>query len=476
MMSGLDDNKQAGLRQRFDDLAPDRGFWKNKNRYYYREQDRFLKFLIPEGASVLELGCGTGESLNAVKPGYGVGVDFSAGMLDIARKQFPHLHFRQENIEQLQFRGETFDFIILVDVIGHLLDVEEAFNRLRPFCKATTRVIISYYNFFWEPVLKAAEKLGLKMPEGIQNWLSPEDISGLLSLADLEVVKSEYRFLMPARIPLVSNLVNRHLASLPLVRNLCLCRYFVARPLKLRERNHYAVTILIPCRNEKDNIEPAVRRIPGFGQSQEIIFVEGHSSDGTAAEIRRVSEQYPQKNISLLFQDGQGKGDAVRKGFDAAAGDVLMILDADLTVPPEDLPRFYKALVNDHGEFINGCRLVYPMEKEAMRFANLLGNKFFSMAFTWILNQRFKDTLCGTKVLYRTDYERIKKDRGYFGELDPFGDFDLIFGAVKQNLKIIEIPIRYRERTYNTTNIKRFRHGWLLLKMTARAYLKIKAV
>ena len=223
-------------------------------------------------------------------------------------------------------------------------------------------------------------------------------------------------------------------------------------------------------------MEPAIQRIPPFGKHQEIIFVDGHSTDGTPEEIKRVIQGYPDKDIKFFVQDGRGKGDAVRKGFAAAGGDILMILDADLTMPPEDLPKFYRAIAEDQGEFINGCRLVYPMEKQAMRFLNLLGNKFFSMMFTWILNQRFKDTLCGTKVLFRKDYKKIQANRSYFGDFDPFGDFDLIFGAVKQNLKVVEVPIRYRERTYGSTNISRFRHGWLLLKMTVFAYRKFKAI
>jgi glycosyltransferase involved in cell wall biosynthesis len=196
--------------------------------------------------------------------------------------------------------------------------------------------------------------------------------------------------------------------------------------------------------------------------------------DGTQEEINRIIAAYPEKDIRLILQDGQGKGDAVRKGFSAAKGDILMILDADLTVPPEDLPKFYRALAENHGEFINGCRLVYPMEKQAMRFLNYIGNKFFSIMFTWILNQRFKDTLCGTKALLKKDYEKIQANRSFFGNFDPFGDFDLIFGAVKQNLKVVEVPIRYRERTYGRTNINRFRHGILLMKMTIFAYKKMR--
>lgn len=475
-MSNLDDKKKEELKKHFNTLAKKREYWKHRNRYYYNDQYRYLRFLVPEGISVLELGCGTGDLLNAVMPKYGMGIDFSPEMIRIAQAKYPNLHFREADIENLNFWGEKFDIIIMVDLIGHLFDVEETFNTLRPFCKSTTRIIISYYNFFWEPILKCGEKLDFKMLEGYQNWLSSDDIHNLLTLADLQVVKSERRFLIPKRIPIISNFINRYIASLPILRNLCLCQYFVARPLYLREERNYSVTIVIPCKNEKENIKAAIERIPEFGKSQEIIFIEGHSSDGTSDEIQRVIDMGTGKDIKLLFQSGYGKGDAVRKGFDAAKGDILMILDADLTVPPEDLPKFYNALLKDKGEFINGCRLVYPMEEQAMRFLNLLGNKFFSMAFTWILNQRFKDTLCGTKALFRNDYEKIKGDRLYFGALDPFGDFDLIFGAIKQNLKIIEVPIRYRERTYNTTNIKRFHHGWILLKMTLIAYRKIKAI
>jgi glycosyltransferase involved in cell wall biosynthesis len=312
------------------------------------------------------------------------------------------------------------------------------------------------------------------MPQHHQNWLSTDDICNLLSLAHFQVVKTDVRLLIPKKIPWFSNFINKYFASLPIFRKLCLCQYIVARPIKHKDKEEFSTTILIPCKNERGNIEPAIRRIPNFGKHQEIIFVDGHSTDGTQEEIKKRIRTHPDKDIKLVIQSGNGKGDAVRQGFDAAGGEILMILDADLTVPPEDLPKFYTALVEDHGEFINGCRLVYPMERQAMRFLNYLGNKFFSMMFTWILNQRFKDTLCGTKALFKKDYDKIQADRSYFGDFDPFGDFDLIFGAVKQNLKVVEVPIRYQERTYGTTNIRRFRHGWLLMKMTIFAYNKIK--
>jgi len=472
----LDDERKQELINRFNRLADQRETWIKKNRYYYDDQGRYYRFLVSEGLSVLELGCGTGDLLHAVNPGRGVGVDFSGEMIKRAGERYPGLEFREADIESLKPWGETFDVLILADVVGHLQDIEETFRSLRAFCHSETRIIVSYYSFLWEPVLKVGEWLGQKMPQQHQNWLSTEDISNLLHLAGYEEVKTEYRLLIPKRIPWFSDFINRFIAPIPGIRRLCLCRYIVARPSGLREKKEFSTTVLIPCRNEKGNVEAAITRLPSFGEHQEIIFVEGGSTDGTREEIQRMIEKYPEKDIKLAIQEGRGKGNAVRGGFSFAKGDILMILDGDLTVPPEDLPKFYRALAGDVGEFINGCRLVYPMDKQAMRILNLLGNKFFSFMFTWILNQRFKDTLCGTKALFRKDYERIQANRRYFGDFDPFGDFDLIFGASKLNLKVAEVPIRYRERTYGSTNISRFRHGWLLLRMTMFAFRKIKAV
>ena len=470
-----DEKKKAAIRERFDQLAEDREYWQRKGSYYYQDQQRYYRFLIPEGLRVLEVGCGLGDLLAAVKPARGLGIDLSEAMVAAAARRHPSLEFCVGDVETLDV-SETFDVIILADVLGHCLDVESMFKRLRSVCTPKTRIVISYYNFLWEPVVRFAETCGLKMPQQEQSWLSPEDIDNLLHLADFEVVKVEQRLLLPKYVPLLSALLNGFLAFLPGLNRLCLSQYVVARMRGPRQADGYSTTVVIPCRNERGNIESAIRRIPSFGRHQEIIFVDGHSTDGTPDEITRVMELFPDHDIKLLVQDGKGKGDAVRKGFAQATGDILMILDADLTMPPEDLPKFYDALACGKGEFINGCRLVYPLESEAMRFLNLLGNKFFSMAFSWLLNQRIKDTLCGTKVLFRTDYERIAKNRGYFGDFDPFGDFDLLFGASKLNLKMIEVPIRYQDRTYGTTNIRRFAHGWLLLKMTIYGFFRLKAV
>ena len=453
-----------------------RGKWRRRAAYYHQEIERYLRFLIPAGSSVLEIGCGTGELLAALEPSRGVGVDISPRMVEQARRNFPALDFRVDDMEDLQIR-EKFDYVLVVDTIGHVDDIQLAFSQLHKVCRPETRVIVVYYNYLWAPVLKFAEFAGLRMRQALQHWLPLGDIANLLYLNDFEVIRKGYKVLMPIRIPLFSTFCNRFLANMPIFWKLSINEVLVAKPMAVRkDPSQVSCSIVIPCRNEQGNIENAIRRTPDMGRATEIIFVEGHSSDGTLAECYRVQEAYPDRDITVLVQDGKGKGDAVRKGFAAARHDVLMILDADLTVPPEDLPKFFDAIASGKGEFINGSRLVYRMEKQAMRFLNILGNKFFSRAFTYLFEQRIRDTLCGTKVLWKSDYEKIIAGRSYFGEFDPFGDFDLLFGAVKLNLKIVEIPIRYRERSYGTTQISRFRHGLLLLKMVFFALGKIKFI
>lgn len=460
-----------------DGQAHDSDRWRAKNRYYYESLERIVRFHVPPGATVLEIGCASGDLLAALSPARGVGVDISPRMIERARAKYPHLTFLAGDAEQLPV-SEPFDYVILSDLIGYLEDVQRAFEQIRKVSHPRTRVIVTYYNYLWEPVLRAGDRLGMKRPQPDQNWLALADIQNLLSLAGFQTIHMGYKILLPVRIPLLSALCNRVFANLPLLRKLCLVQLIVARPAPVAvPEETLSCSVIIPARNERGNIAQAVARTPAMGRHTEIIFVEGNSSDGTEAEIERVIAENPGRDIKLVRQgSGVGKGDAVRKGFAAATGDVLMILDADLTVPPEELPKFFRALASGRGEFINGSRLVYPMEKQAMRFLNTLGNKFFSLLFTWLLDQRFKDTLCGTKVLYRADYERIAAGRSYFGEFDPFGDFDLIFGAAKLDLKIVEVPIRYRERKYGTTQISRFRHGWLLLRMCLFAMRRIKFV
>jgi ubiquinone/menaquinone biosynthesis C-methylase UbiE len=470
--------RKAAIRELADKLATTREAWIKRNTYYYDQDYRYMRFLVPEGLRVLDLGCGTGRLLSELKPSRGLGIDFSPQMINIAGKLQPQLEFLVGDIEDpkvLSNINEPFDVILLSDTIGSLEDCQATLTNLYRLCNRDTRIIIAYYSGMWQPILRIGELLKIKMPQKLQNWLSTEDIVNLLSLADFQVVKREWRQLLPRRLFGIGTLINRYIAPLPVIRRACLRNYIVARPSYGAIKTPKSTTILIPCRNERDNIEASIRRIPKFCEDIEIIFVEGHSSDGTLEEIRRVIDAYPEYDIKLLVQDEKGKADAVCKGFSKARGEILMILDADLTMPPEALPKFYKAIMSGKGEFINGSRLVYPLEKNSMRFLNLLANQMFAWLFSWLLNQRVTDTLCGTKVLSRHHYQQIMKNRSYFGDFDPFGDFDLIFGAARLNLKTVEIPIKYAARTYGETQISRFRHGWLLLRMVVFAFHKLKA-
>ncbi len=442
---------------------------------YHRRLKEVYGLIISPGLSVLEIGCGLGDLLASVAPANGVGVDFSSAMIAQARLRHPELTFIESDAHDLILSGQ-FDMVIISDLVNDSWDVQKVLEQIRPLCKPDTRLILNFYSRVYQPALNLASTLGLAKRLLPQNWLTSEDTKNLLYLAGFEVIRQQREILFTLPIPLIRDLFNKILVKIWPFGPFAWTNVLVARPLPIKDTQNPSVSIIIPARNEAGNIEAAFQRIPNMGEHTEIIFVEGHSKDDTYATIEQAIKDHPEWDAKLFRQSGKGKADAVRLGFEKASGDILMILDADLTVRPEELPRFYEALVSGKGDFINGVRLVYPMQEQAMRFLNLLGNKFFSMAFSWLLGQSIKDTLCGTKVLRKRHYERIVANRAYFGEFDPFGDYDLIFGAAKQNLKIIDLPIRYQDRTYGTTNIDRWRHGLLLFRMLAVAAFRLKFI
>ena len=449
--------------------------WRRQNQYYYDWLEKIYRFVVRPNSRVLHVGCECGDLLSAVKPAYGVGIDDNEQSIELAKKRFPHLNFIAVDPHDFDL-DEKFDYVLICNSLGDWRDIQRVLERIHPLTDENTRIVITYYNYLWEWVLRMGSAMGMRKPHRNQNWLPTQDISNLLTLGNFDVIRDDSFMLLPKRIWLVSSIFNYFISLLPGLRLLNLVNLIIARPLpKPKTDADLSISVIVPCRNERGNIEDAIKRIPDMGRETEIIFVDGNSTDGTADEIQNQIEKYTKRKIRLIHQgSGRGKGDAVRKGFAAATGDVLVIQDADLTAPPEDLSKFFAALRDGKGEYINGSRLVYPMEKQAMRFLNLLANKFFGMLFSWLLGQRFRDTLCGTKMLRKSDYEIIADNRSYFGDFDPFGDFDLIFGAVKQNLKVIEVPVGYLARTYGSTNISRFRHGWLLFKMSWIAFKKIK--
>ncbi|CAA9279713.1 MAG: Glycosyltransferase [uncultured Chloroflexi bacterium] len=517
----------------FDRYATGRPAWRARNHFYYAEIERLARQTIPPGARVLELGCGVGDLLAAVQPSFGVGLDVSEGMLRQARLRHPQLQFLRADAHEPPVRG-TFDYVICSDLLGHLEDIQLVLEVLHRVCTPQTRIVITYWNFAWQVALTAAERLGLKMPQGAQNWLGMADVDNVLLLTDYATLARDTRLLLPRPVPVLGPLFNQWLIRLPFLRLMGLTTHWVVQPQQPPRAEALSCSVIVPCRNEEDNIAACLDRMPDLGTHTEVIFVDGASTDRTRERILEQIERYRgRRDIKLIDQvpdpngpappeiapfaattgwrpaesapgsgvlpsgqsalsigrpsptahvpaDGEvrmlrlGKGDAVRKGFAAAGGDVLFILDSDLTVPPEELPKFLTPIATRKAGFVNGTRLVYPMEDEAMMFHRLLGNKFFSVLFTWLLGQTIKDTLCGTKVMRKRDYDRLAANRGYFGDFDPFGDFDLLFGAARLGLRIVEVPVRYRARTSGYSKVRVVEHAPLLFKMSFVGFRRLK--
>jgi hypothetical protein len=366
--------------------------------------------------------------------------------------------------------------VLLNGTINHHFDIQGLFQQIAPRLSRTSRILIVTYNPYLSWLYLLANRLGIRRGDIPTTFVTRVDLENIARLAGYSIVRTRLAVYSPWRLFGIGTLLNRILPSIPLLRwfglvYLAVLRPTVCDPVALRP----TLSCVVPARNERGNIENCIKMFPDLGCSCEIIFVEGHSTDGTWEEILRVKEKYAgQVAIKAFQQTGTGKCDAVRLGFSHATGDLLTILDADLTMPPELLGRFYTAYIEGHADFINGSRLVYPMEGEAMRSLNRLGNIFFAKALSWVLDTRIGDSLCGTKLVTRHDYGRMTAWRKDFGDFDPFGDFELLFPAALLGLGIIDVPIRYRDRTYGATNISRFSHGLLLLRMTMIGLIRIK--
>jgi 2-polyprenyl-3-methyl-5-hydroxy-6-metoxy-1,4-benzoquinol methylase len=469
------DELRNKVREKNNEITPKRLSWIKSNTYFYKQLIKSLKFIIPANSTVLNIRCGVGFLLNELQPSLGVGVDDSESQIAEAKKSYPHLKFINQSVEEQLSIDEKFDFV-LISSVEDIVDIKAVLDSIKKNCSSNTRIIILHYNYLWNPLVKLAEKMGLKIPQKMHNWITPNDLKTFFTLSNYDEIINRSFILFPFNIPIVSYLFNRFVARLPFFRLFSMMRITVARLKDYSNNNNdYSVSIVIPCRNEAGNIEDAVTRIPKLGKHVEIIFGDDKSTDGTPDKVKEMIEKFPEKDIKLVNSPGICKAYNVWTCFDEAKGDILMILDADLTVVPEELPYFYEAIASGRGEFINGSRLVYPMHNNAMPFFNTLGNKFFSMAFTYILDTSIKDTLCGTKVIWRKDFEKVKQLRGTWGVDDRWGDYELIFGAAKQHLKIIDLPVHYYERVYGDTKMtNRVKNGLIMLRMCRAALMKIK--
>lgn len=465
-------------QQHFDWIAEHGAHARGVQQDFRRQLLRHFRHHIPEESSVLDCGSGIGDLLAGLKPRRGLGVDFSPVMLAKAKDRYgseSSLQFIEMDVQTGCF-SEQFDHIVLDYLPGYLSDIQATLQNLQTAAHSRTRLHITTLNWLWRFPLNLASALGAVNPQPPSNWLSYRDLINLLELSGWEVVTLESIQLFPFDWPIVSTFLNSVLVRMPGFRHLGITIAITARPRRANPvSGPVSCSVIVPARNEAGNIRPAIDRIPVLGVQTEIIFVEGNSRDDTWDVIQRELKSYKGPHqLRALQQPGKGKWDAVSTGFRAACGDVLVIQDADLTALPEDLTKFYEALTSGAAEFVNGSRLVYPMETHAMRFLNFLGNTFFAFALSYVLGQTVKDSLCGTKMLLRSDYERLIKRIAIFGDFDPFGDFNLLFGSALLDLRIRDLPVRYKDRTYGETNISRFSHGWVLLRMTWFALRNIK--
>lgn len=463
----------------YNELGTRQHDWNRKFRYFRDGLIKLIKHFVPAGASVLDIGCGTGDLLEALDTKGGVGVDCSPVMVDLARQSHAGLTFvegRAESLAESNIPDGPYDYVTLVNVVGEMSDIGTGLRQIHHYCSAETRVIIVQYNYLWEPICRLAAKFGLRLDNPTPNWLSPQVLKQMLYLNGFEVVRQGHMMPLPIRIPGLNWLFNSFLGRIQGFRVLGFQAYVVARPIvPLESPDQYTCSVVVPCKDEEDNIDSLVKRIPEMGSRTDIIFVDDKSTDETALRVQNAIERNPSRNIHMVEGPGLGKGAACRAGFKVARGDVLMILDADMTVMPEELPFFFEAITTGKGEFINGSRMVYPQEDQAMRPLNILGNKIFATLFTLLLEQPIRDTLCGTKVIWRRDYAKIMRAREYLNSCDVWGDYDWIFGAVKNNLKIVELPVHYRERAAGETKMnKRLRNGWTMLKMCFVAFKKLR--
>jgi hypothetical protein len=366
---------------------------------------------------------------------------------------------------------------LMLSLTDEMTDIYNELTNLQTGLSCSTRIYVVTMSRLWSRMRNRI--YGLPRKSRINNWIPPTEITNIFEQTGFEIVQQRSAVLVPFRIPVISQLANRWLSQMPILRHFSVFNIITIRP-KLRVLNRDPkVSIIVAARNEAGNIKSLVERLPSLSPAQELIFVEGGSEDSTWEAIQTAVNQNQDKaklTISAYKQAGIGKGDAVRLGFSKAKGDIFIILDADLSVPPEELPRFIDNLRTDTCEFANGSRLVYPMEDKAMQFLNLIGNRLFGIVFSFLIGQSVRDTLCGTKAMWADDYRRLAAQREYFGDFDPFGDFDLLFGASRLGLKIRDVPVHYKERTYGATNISRFRHGILLIKMTIFASKRLRFV
>ncbi len=454
-------------RSHFEALAPDYDRLKRRNEYYNDYLIKWCRALVPPGRRVLEVGSGRGDVLSAVLPSEGIGIDLSPAMTRLAAEAFPDLEFRTQAIEDFEGRGDV-DVALMINTLEYAYDAGLVLDRIRAALRDNGKLLISTANPIWSPIFKTASRLNLRIPDCKRLFLTNKDVVNLLQLHGFEVTYENMALLMPKGGGLAAGALNWTASRTPYLRHLSSTQLIMARKVP-EKRREYSVSLIIPCHNEVGNVDRCVREVRKLGTRTEVIFVDDGSTDGTADAIEPSHNPNVETRV-ISYKPNEGKGNAVRRGFDAATGDILMILDADLTTHPEELGPLYEAFAEGRAEFVNCTRLVYPMDNAAMKFANYVGNKMFTIAVSLIMGARVSDTLCGTKAMFRWDYEHMTLGR------DPWGDYDFLFGAAQQRLVIRELPVHYRDRVFGMSKMAATKHTMNLLRMCVRGFGQVQTL
>ena len=454
------------IKNNFDTYADHFDVLQKRNGFYHSEQKKFISSIIRPESSVLEIGCSTGNLLEVIDAQRVVGIEISPRMAELARHKCDtdKVEIIETSLENFE-TNEKFDYIILNHLLEYAYDVQGSLEKIRDFCHDDSRVIVICHNPLWEHILRGTAFLGLRMPDLNRNFKTVMDLRNFFELAGFDPYETGYRLALPKRIPLFTTFFNKVLAKIPGLAVGSFSEYVIAKPKSVHSSSkpRYSCSVIIPCFNEEGNVTLAVERTPDMGTFTEILVVDDGSSDGTKAEAEKIAAKDPRVRV-ISYTPNSGKGYAVKVGFDAAKGDVLMILDADMTVRPEDMPRFFDPIDQGLADFVNGTRMIYPMENKAMGALNFIGNKGFGIILSLIMGRRATDTLCGTKAFRKKHYDTFDMtDKSW-------GDFDLLLGATKQRLKVVEMPIRYMARVEGDSKMKAFQHGWRLLMVCVQAF------
>lgn len=445
------------IRSYFKQIAPQWDYWRNKNRFYHQSMRDLVRGMVPPNADVLEFGSGSGDLLADLEPRRGVGLNLAQELTDQAKRKHPNLQFFTVDVDQTACPPKfSPNVIVMTNMLDYVHDVWDQMESMAGLISEETLLVITTNNPLWSPILRTASRLKLRVPDSPRNFITNKDICGVLRLHGFDIVEEGLAVAVPKKIPVISGMANALLPELPVLRFSSSIQYVAARPHTPRQP--LSCSVIVPCHNEAGNIAECIRRVPRMGCSTEIVVVDDGSTDDTAQRVAEVMRTDPRVRL-IVFDKNQGKANAVRAGFDAAKGDIVMILDADMAVMPEDLPKFIRPLQQGTADFVNGTRLIYPMQGEAMRTINYLGNKAFCYLASWVMRQRVSDALCGTKALFKRDYERMP-----LGGRERWGDFDFLFGAARLRLRVLEVPVHYQERRAGHSKMRVLRDGWLFLK------------